>query len=138
AYFNVRLTGPDGWVQIDPQAVLSGGALTLDATLTAAQPAVVRYQSALHGPRFADGIAPVLLFVLDEAGSPTPATALAAVTVSAATVTVTVDSTPAIQLAAPTGPLALGKPFAPLGYTPPAGAALLVACPEALEKRLTQ
>jgi hypothetical protein len=138
AYFNVRLTGPDGWVQIDQQAVLSGRALTLDATLTAAQPAVVRVQSKLHGPRFADGIPPVLLFVLDETGSPAPATALAAVTVFAATVTVTVDSTPAIQLAGPTGPLALGKPFAPLGHTPPAGAALLVACPEALEKKLTK
>lgn len=138
AYFNVRLTGPDGWVQLDQQAVLSGSALTLDATLTAAQPAVVRYQSKLHGPWFADGIPPVLLFVLDEAGSPAPATALAAVTLSAVKVTVTVDSTPAFQLAGPTGPLALGKPFAPLGYAPPAGAALLVACPEALEKQLTK
>jgi hypothetical protein len=138
AYFNVRLTGPNGWVQIDQQAVLSGSALTLDATLTTAQPAVVGYRSTLHGPLFADGIPPVLLFVLDETGSPASATALAAVTLSAVKVTVSVDSTPAIQLAGPTGPLALGKPFAPLGYAPPAGAALLVACPEALEKKLTK
>lgn len=138
AYFNVRLTGPDGWVPIDQQAVLSGSALTLDATLTAAQPAVVNHRSALHGPWFADGIPPVLVFVLDEAGSPAPATVLAAVTLSAVKVTVHVDHTPAIQLAGPTGPLALGKPFAPLGYAPPAGTALLVACPEALEKKLTR
>jgi Baseplate J-like protein len=138
AYFNVRLTGPDGWIQLDQQAVLRGSSLTLDVTLTAAQPAVVGYRSALHGPLFADGTPPVLCFVLDEAGSPAPVTALASVTLSWAEVTVTVDSTPAIQLAGPTGPLALGKPFAPLGYAPPAGAALLVACPEALEKKLTR
>ena len=138
AFFNVRLTGPDGWVQLDQQAVLRGSTLTLDVTLTPAQPAVVGYRSKLHGPLFADGIPPVLVFVLDEAGSPTAATALAAATWSAVTVAVTVDRTPAIQLAGPTGPLALGKPFAPLGYAPPAGAALLVACPEALEKKLTR
>lgn len=138
AYFDVRLTGPDGWVQIDEQAVLSGSTLTLDVTLEAGEPAVVGYRSALHGPLFADGIPPVLRFVLDQAGSPASATALAAVTVSSVQVTVSVDRTPAIQLAGPAGPLALGKPFAPLGYAPPAGAALLVACPEALEKRLTR
>ncbi|HET9626558.1 MAG TPA: baseplate J/gp47 family protein [Kofleriaceae bacterium] len=138
AYFNVYATGPDGWILLDQQAVLDAGGLALDAALDARRPAIVEHRAAVHGRCFTNATAPVLRFVLDQAGSPTPASALAQITLVAADVTVTVDRTPAVQIAGPAGPLALGKPFAPLGYTPPAGAALLIACPEALAKRLTQ
>lgn len=138
AFFNVKVTGPDGWVALDEQAVLAGDTLALDVIVPATQPAIVGYRAAVHGPRFSAQTAPVMLFALDEAGSPTSARALTSIAWTSVRMTVDVDRVPALPLASPAGPLDPDKPFAPLGFTPLVGAALLVACPEALEKQLTK
>jgi hypothetical protein len=133
--FRVRLSGPTQWLDVPCQTTLRENTLTLTLVVDASLPAVVPYQSKLLGPGFPDGC-PVLLAVFEQGGGALVESSLAQVSVQSVRISVNVQGTRAFSVASMTGPLALGKPFAPFGYAPPQGALFMVGCAEAFQKRL--
>lgn len=135
ATFRVRLSGREQWIDVPAKTSREGNLLTLIVELEATHPPVVPYRAKVLGPGFPEG-SPVLQALLVQGQGAGAASDLFASSVESVHLSVDVHGTRAFTVAGATGPLALGKPFAPFGYAPAQGARFLVGCPEAFQKRL--
>lgn len=138
----VQLSGSKDWIDCNVQVRwerdsddITRWTLALTLALGASQPAVAPYKAAALGPGFPDG-PPVLRALLDQEATSVAGSGLSRAVVRNVTVSASVEGLRSLSLSSSSGPLLTGKPFPPLGYAPPLGAALLIGCPEAFQKPL--
>lgn len=156
--FSLSYTGPKGWCAVTdwslagqaPDWVAATGlpstALWLAAVLDVNAPAIVAYDSALHGPGYTAGL-PVLRFQLDAAqglespGSAdvlhNPYNALQALRFSELDLYVDVQGKTDFLLFNDYAPVNAQKPYQPFGPAPLLGSNFFIGSPEAFRKALS-
>jgi len=130
------LTGSKGW--LGPlggvKNELSADKLSLQFAVETSAPAVVNYDTGIHGHAFA-AQAPVLQLLL-KPGASLHYDDLKNLVVTSAQLTVTVDGLQNLSLENDDGSLNPKKAFLPFGSQPVKGSQFMIGCEEALSKQL--
>lgn len=135
--FEAYLTGPKGWLgPLDSSDVsLSADTLSLSFSVAADAPAVVDYNSDVHGYAFA-AQAPVLQLLL-KTDADLHYDDVRNLTLQSAQLFVTVRDLQTLALENDEGSLNPKKAFLPFGAQPVTGSRFMIGCEEALGKQLT-
>ncbi len=136
--FAVFLTGEKSWIEAEGvEASITGDVATWSFTIPASAPAVVDYNAELHGYTYATE-APIVQLLLRSEGARVGYRDFAGVTVRNAQIAVDVSEVTTLTVENDAGAVDATKAFQPFGPEPVAGSRLMVAYPEALNKRLTR
>lgn len=142
--FELYLSGEQQWLgPFPPESVTltreaaGHSLLTLALTLSSEEGAVVDYDPRLHGGGYATE-APVVQVLLRESCRTIGYKVLRDLVVGRAEVAVQVAGVAPQTVASDSGVLDATKVFLPFGTQPVAGARLVIGCPEALDKQLSE
>lgn len=134
--FKVFITGEKSWIgPITATGTLSGSVLELTFSLDEDQPAVVDYNSTIHGYTYTSG-APVMQVHLQSSSS-IGYLDFHGMMLQRAEISVDVSGITSLSLESDAGTLDAKKAFLPFGPQPTAGSRFLVGYSEALTKRLS-
>ncbi len=135
--FAAHLSGPKGWIEAESlSAKLAADRLTLTATVSATQPAIVDYDARIHGHALA-AQSPVVQLLIKQAGS-LRYYDLAGLTLKTIRIQVDVESLTGLNVENDFGKLNAKKVFQPFGPQPVVGSRFMIGCDEALSKRLRE
>jgi hypothetical protein len=137
--FNVYISAEKSWIgplTLSPE--ISGSTLSFEFTLDEDDPAVVDYDSEVHGYNF-EAQAPLLQVFLNTGQSAAVGyESFSAVRLRKAKLTVEVNGFRSLLLENDAGKLNPEKAFLPFGSQPEAGSRFRIGCPEALDKKLSE
>ncbi|TAD91101.1 MAG: hypothetical protein EAY75_03945 [Bacteroidetes bacterium] len=143
--FDLSITGAKGWISKGLVSALVAGnstkparsALSFSVLLTPKDPAVVDYETALHGSSYLHTV-PVLQVLVNNQKAEHGYEFWRNATLDSATIDVEVEDVTELLVTTDAGPAETGKPFFPFGATAPKNAACNINYPEAFEKILKE
>ncbi|HBB35674.1 MAG TPA: hypothetical protein DDZ80_10165 [Cyanobacteria bacterium UBA8803] len=134
----VFITGEKNWLGYDISPTLSpDNELKFSFTIPESAKAIIDYDPAIHGYSYS-AQAPIIQVLLQAGNTRIGYNDFRNVTLQQAAITVDVSNITALNLESDDGVLNSQKAFLPFGFQPTKDARFMVACPEALAKKLSQ
>ncbi|SFA98847.1 Baseplate J-like protein [Collimonas sp. OK607] len=135
--FHITVTGEHGWLEIpDYLPAYDGRELTLSFELPPQEPAVVAYDPALHGERYAVA-APMIRFIVNPGAYLFPYGMLRDLIIRHANIDVQISGCRDLVLHNNIGQLSAAAPFAPFGPLPKLGSYLVIGSTEMAGKQIS-
>lgn len=140
--FKIRVTAENGWYQTENYEIVrnqswTDGEIQINLSFDIAEPAIVCYDTAIHGEGF-DASWPIVEFTINSEKAMYSYSYIKALMLISCKIEVAVERLRNITVLNDLGPVDINTPFYPFGSAPELGAYFLIGSQELYQKSLTE